>query len=139
MDEKPKSKRLGRALARLANEVYAHRLQIPPHVIDEAEKMQPALDRYKHARTNPDDPKAEPWLALGSMTPRQAKPFLPWLPDILKRRGRPKGSKLAAELEQAMESGEDEAVAAARLIDAAPGDKKHRKDYLRKLRKGGIK
>lgn len=38
------------------------------------------------------DKKAAAWLAIGSMSLIEADPLYPFLPDLLKRRGRPSGS-----------------------------------------------
>ena len=52
--------------------------------------------RMRAAKDNPDDRKSKIWeTAIGRITPREASLFWRYLPDPLKRRGRPKGGELA--------------------------------------------
>jgi hypothetical protein len=79
------------------------------------------LGRMHAARANPEDPKSEPWLAIGELTPRQIATFYRHIPNPLAKRGRRRGSRttvdgeLVEALNRMVENGEHPTTA-ARLL-----------------------
>lgn len=115
------------------------KLDIPPEVIEEIEKI---LDQYKASRELPEgDPKREAWEIVGSLTPRAAMKFWRYLPPI-RSRGRPRGSgrvQCDEELFRAVAIRAYEAdisiTRAAREILGDVGGAKNKADYIKKVMK----
>ncbi|AKI00557.1 hypothetical protein IMCC20628_01850 [Hoeflea sp. IMCC20628] len=88
------------------------------------------MKRYRATRDDPENPKSKIWeTAISDKTPREASLFWRYLPDPLKRRGRPKGGMLVAE-----EALFDEMTARMEATG------KHRKTVARELiqERGGV-
>lgn len=110
--------------------------------LDEVRRI---VDRYRASRKTSDKTKRAAWEHVGNLTPREAAGHWRYLPDPLKRRGRPVGSdivddQLLAEISARMEATGKSARTVAREIIAERGDTlhadiDHRADYVARLYK----
>lgn len=97
-----------------------------------AERSEPLMKRMSYARAHPDDPKSEPFLSLGSLTPRELEPVWRFLPDPLRKRGRRKGgdTSLVDELERLIAVTGERPTTVARRLTGEDAYTKPKADYL---------
>lgn len=109
-------------------------MQIDPGAIDEIEFI---MKQFRAARTlPPDDHRRQAWESRLHETPSSVSPILEYLPDLLKRRGRPPGTSIFSdeqfvEMDRRVRAGENPKRVAKDILGEAPNTQpRSRPDYF---------